>query len=71
MLSSAVALTSDVQIQPGPTDTTSDISVCPIADFVAATSWDNGVCGAFVCSMAFIHFCLGSCLSDYECPSHP
>lgn len=33
----------DAQIVPGPTDTVSQISVCPVADFVAVSSWDNQV----------------------------
>jgi mRNA export factor len=33
----------DVMIQPGPSDTVSDLSLCPIADFLAASSWDQQV----------------------------
>lgn len=40
---SSLSSSSDVMIQPGPSDTTSDIAFCPIAEFVAATSWDNAV----------------------------
>lgn len=31
----------DQQIQPAPSDTISDISLCPIADFLASSSWDH------------------------------
>ena len=41
--------TEDVQIVPGPTDTVSEISVCPVADFIAVSSWDNQVSdGGFI-----------------------
>ena len=43
MLSSNVS-GADVSVQPGPTDTTSDLSFCPVAEFFAASSWDNAVC---------------------------
>lgn len=41
MLSSSAS--SDVAIQPGPTDSVSEVSFCPTAEFFAVSSWDNAV----------------------------
>jgi hypothetical protein len=35
---------SDILVSPGPSDTVSEISFCPVADFLAVSSWDNQVC---------------------------
>lgn len=37
------SFSQDIQLAPGPTDTVTEIAVCPVADFIAISSWDNQV----------------------------
>lgn len=67
MISSVTSSTADVAIQPGPSDTTSDIAFCPIAEFFAASSWDNGVRIEYLLFLPFI--AVGACLPNHEWPS--